>query len=306
MRHHLSKTGLSLSQAQSISNLCYQRALEINNKLSGINNATKTFKIGGDTYTQEVGKPMPKDVADLLQEKAKLHATQAFLMVNIKAKDHLLIELRMKSYVAPKDAPEQPSYEKFVAAKAIGEDWGWDKLTSAEYAEYIEAEAYAAHIGQFIHKDSILDGLRKELPKVKALDWITIKDGERTPIKVEVHHTSEELLAHHETLATLHRKYEQRVNYYKAKVKNLVTEENARIAKENAVKQAEVNNRNEKLRNEWNKAMDEYSDAIKVEKESFEADRQEQIKTTAAMRIQIDPRFQATIDQFLKGLEPEV
>lgn len=305
MRHNLSTTGLSLSQAQSISNLCYQRAMEITSALSGVNNATKTFKHAGETYTPVVGKPMPTDVAALLQEKAKLHATQAFLVSNIKAKDALLLELRRKSFVPPVEAPEPPKYSEYKTVSAVGEDWGWDQLSPAEYAEFLEQEAYAAHIGQFIHKDGLLDGLRKDLAKIQTVDYVSLKDGERIPVTVKAHHTAEELLKHHETLAALHRKHEQRVNYFKAKVKNLVTEENARIAKENGVKQAEVNRENEKLRLEWVKATQEYQDRIKVEKEAFEADRQEEIRKTAAMRISIDPIFQGTIDGFLKNLDPE-
>ena len=40
----LSQKGLSLCQAQSISNLCFQRAKEIENLLLKVNNAEKTAK----------------------------------------------------------------------------------------------------------------------------------------------------------------------------------------------------------------------------------------------------------------------
>jgi BMFP domain-containing protein YqiC len=132
-----------------------------------------------------------------------------------------------------------------------------------------------------------------------------VRDGERTPVKVEVHHTPEELLAHHEKLASLHRTHEQRVNYFKAKVKNLVTEENARISKENALGQAEVNKLNEKLRLDYTNVYLTYLELVKVEREEFEAARQAEIQSTAALRISIDPRFQDTIDNFLKKLDPE-
>jgi len=41
---NLSKNGLSMSQAQAISNMCNQRALDISEKLSSVNNASKSFK----------------------------------------------------------------------------------------------------------------------------------------------------------------------------------------------------------------------------------------------------------------------
>jgi len=277
----------------------------ISQTLSGINNATRTFKLNGEEFTQVVGKPIPADVAALLQEKAKLHAAQAFLMTNIKAKDGLLGEIKTRGFKPSLEAPENPTLDVFKPILLVQEQWGWDQLSQAEYAEYLEQEAYAAHIGQFIHKDSVLDTLRNELPKVKSLDWIDVKTGERTPVKVEVHHTPEQLLKHHEELANLHRGHEQRVNYFKAKVKNLVTEENARISKENALGQAEVNKLNEKLRLDYTNVYLTYSEAVKVAREEFEAARQAEIQSTAALRISIDPRFQETIDSFLKKLDPE-
>jgi hypothetical protein len=48
---------------------------------------------------------------------------------------------------------------------------------------------------------------------------MNIKDGEKTPVEIKIHHNSEDLLKIHEELAALHRQYEQRVNYFKAKVK---------------------------------------------------------------------------------------
>jgi len=277
----------------------------ISQTLSGINNATRTFKLHGETFTQVVGKAVPKELKALLLEKAKLHAAQAFLMTNIKAKDGLLGEIKSRQFVPSKDAPENPTLNVFKPTLLVQEQWGWDCLSQAEYAEYLEQEAFAAHIGQFIHKDSVLDSLRNELPKVKSLDWIDVKLGEKTPVQVAVHHTADELLAHHEALATIHRGFEQRVNYFKAKVKNLVTEENARISKENALGQAEVNKLNEKLRLDYTNVHLTYSETVKVEREQFEAARQAEIQSTAALRISIDPRFQETIDNFLKKLDPE-
>ena len=65
----LSKTGLSLSQAQSVSNLCYQKSQEIANQLAVINNSEKTLTIGSEIYFETVGNPIPKNVVELVIEK---------------------------------------------------------------------------------------------------------------------------------------------------------------------------------------------------------------------------------------------
>ena len=303
MRNSLNTTGLSLSQAQSISNLCFQRTQDISSTLSVINNAEKTLKIGNETYVETVGNKMPANVVDLLLEKALLHATQAFLMENIKAKDSLLKELKDKYFISPLTEPDFPITESLTLIPLVNEKWGWDQLSLSEYNEYLEAEAYAAHIGQFIHKDCKLDILRKELSTIKTLEWMTVKDGEKTPLKVSVHHNQAQLLDIHNNLAALHRKYEQRVNYFKAKVKNLVTEENARISKVNADEQAIVSHSNRKKEDTFSELLRVYRDENLRLVQDFEKTRQEDIQKVAGLRITVDTRFQPTVDKYLKELE---
>jgi len=55
MKNSLSSKGLSMSQAQSISNLCNQRSKDITASLADINNVEKTLTIGEDTYTETKG-----------------------------------------------------------------------------------------------------------------------------------------------------------------------------------------------------------------------------------------------------------
>jgi len=301
-KNSLDSKGLSMSQAQSISNLCNQRSRDISFKLRDINNVEKVLKIGEETYTETPGKKMPENVVDLLADKSRLHATQAFLMENIKAKDEMLTKIKNRQMEFHLPAPESVELQNAKIESAVNEDWGWDQLSLSEYNEYLEAEAFASHVGQFIHKGGKLDNLRSELPTLKTLEWIEVEAGKKTPLKVSVHHTAEELGDLHEQLAGVHRTHEQRVNYFKAKVKNLVTTENARIAKENAVKEALVAEANQKVLSDYNKAKEEWQASYRKASHLFEEERQNEIKKTAALRIAIDPRFQTVIDMFLKGV----
>ena len=104
-------------------------------------------------------------------------------------------------------------------------------------------------------------------------------------------------------MAALHRKYEQRVNYFKAKVKNLVTAENARIAAHNHEIANEVTKQNALLQAEFDKKFVAYQDEVRKIRSEFEIERQKRISEIAAMRIQVDPRFQDVIDMFLNQLE---
>ena len=301
MKHSLATTGLSLSQAQSISNLCNQRVREIDNKLSVVNNASKQVTIDGVNYQETQPNPMPANVVDLLTEKARLSSAQAFLMENMRAKEDLLVSTRKQKFEFEniKPFPTRQNMELVSELEEVDESWGWDQLTAAEYNEYLEAEAYAAHIGQFIHNRGKLDQLRKELPNIKTLEWLEVETGKKTPVRVITHHSADELLQLHEELAALHRGYEQRVNYFKAKVKNLVTAENARIARVNGEEQARVNAVNQKIMAEYEAEQKIWFDAEKQAKFEFQQVIEEQIKEIAAYRIQVPARFQPVVDMFI-------
>lgn len=305
--HSLSTKGLSLSQAQSISNLCNQACRDINSKLNNINNATKKLTFEGKTYTETQGHAIPTDLDQLLQEKARLHATQAFLMENIKAKDTLINNLKKKQFVYEVEAPDYPETEELpnYYETAVDEDWGWAQLSKSEYSEYLEAEAYASHVGQFIHKGGKLDNLRTELPTIKTLEWMEVEAGKKTPLTVAVHHTIDQLGAVHEQLAQLHRSHEQKVNYYKAKVKNLVTAENARLAKEIADITSAINERNDKILAEYQTAREKYQAEKRKANVQFEESRVKEIAKVSALRIEVDSRFKDVVDFYLGQLEKE-
>ena len=301
-----SNKGLSLSQAQSVSNLCNQRASEIATKLANVNNFSKTVKVNGDTHEIVTAKPLPTNLVELLKEKASLHACQAFLMENMKAKEAMLNEAKNEvSEIKGLTLPEKPKNVVPDFLPTVNESWGWEQLTAAELNKYLEAEAFASHIGQFIHQEkssSNLNTLRRELPEIPAIEWMVIEDGKKSPVKIVKHHTSEQLLAFHEELAELHRGYEQSVNYFKAKAKNLATEENARIANVNADLMNDAAKKNADLQGAYETAFAKYSDEVKTIRTEFEKVRQAKIRQIASMRIEVDERFQTTVDIFLKQL----
>lgn len=302
MKNSLSSKGLSMSQAQSISNLCNQRSKDITAALADINNVEKTLTIGTETYIETQGNPIPYNVVQLLQDKARLSATQAFLMENIKAKDELINSIKRERFEYDVESPERPKLISETIPSEVDEAFGWDQLTQAEYNEYLEAEAYASHIGQFIHKGGRLDRLRAELPTIKTLEFMEIEVGKKTPMKVEVHHTPQQLLAIHEELAGLHRGFEQKVNYFKSKVKNATTTENAKIQKERGIIQARVNEQNSAAANTYKLAYDKWAGEERKAQHEFEEARQARIESAVALKIDVASRFQSVVDEFLNQL----
>ena len=303
MKNSLAAKGLSMSQAASISNLCNQRSKDITAQLADINNVSKELVIGSETYTEVKGNPIPQNVVELLTAKARLSATQAFLMENIKAKDELINKIKCEGFEYDVEAPIRPTTISEDLPSQVDEDFGWDTLTVSEYNEFIEAEAYASHIGQFIHKGGKLDKLRAELPTIKTLEFMEIEVGKKTPMKVSVHHTPAQLLTIHEELAALHRGYEQKVNYFKSKVKNTVTTENAKIQKERGIIQARVNNENAEAANNYKLAYDKWSGEERQAQHEFEEKRQGRIQEAVNLKIEVAERFQDVVDEFLNQLK---
>lgn len=272
MKNALGPTGLSMSQAQSASNLCNQRATEISRLLNSVNNATVAFKYQGEDYVTQTGYEMPDNAAELILTKGHLHALQAFLMENIKAKDALIDQLKAKEYKHP---------TAYTPVESVTEKWGWDQLKISEVNDYLALESQAAHIGQFIHNGGKLDALRKELPTIAPTYWSRVDSNTTIPYKVSVHHKAEDLMKLHEKLALLHRSAERKVNYYKAKVKNLVTLRNAEISDENSA------------------TFQAFAPSYALAKESFEKQRLLDIKDASALRITIPADFKPLLDELL-------
>jgi hypothetical protein len=303
MKHSLAAKGLSLSQAQSISNLCNQRCRDIQFQIDVINNAEKTITIGDKDYLKVPAHPIPFGIVDTLNEKARLSATQAFLMENIKAKDALIRAKQTETFHYTVDRPESPEYHSIDELEMVGESWGWDQLTAAQWQEYLEAEAFASHIGQFIHRGGKLDRLRTELPAMELLEWEMIEEGKRTPVEVNPHHTMEDLGDLHEDLSAIHRAHEQRVNYFKAMVKNAVTIENARRIRVNSDEQARVDAINESNRAVFDTAYKAWSADRTAAMYAFNEERQKEIARLSALRIEVPARFQPVVDEFLKDTQ---
>lgn len=297
---NLSTKGLSMSQAQSISNLCNQNAIEIQRELDSYNNCSKSITVAGQVYSLQDGVPMPDNILDLLKNKGDLHAAQAFLMEAIRSKDAMISGIKnSQPDLSHLVKPERELIDDYEVEYGVEESWGWTQLSDTEYAEYLQAEALASHLGQFIHKSGKLTQLRKELPNTPSIEWFEVEDGKKTPVKVTKHHLAPVLMSVHEQIAAEHRVYEQRVNYYKAKVKNLVSDENARIQRVNADKAAEFLKLEKEAHEKYQLAMDAYNGEVLRLTMEFNSQRELDIKAAAALRINVDPRFQHVIDMFI-------
>ena len=302
-KHSLAAKGLSMTQAQSISNLCNQLCQEIDAKIKIINNFSAEYKWQNTTFVDTEGHPMPADIVELIINKAKYRGVQAFLMENIKAKEALMEEAKYRHFFYEEIAPREEYVEEVDLRHTIIEKWGWAQLSATETNEFYEQEALAAHIGQFIHKSGKLAGLRKELPTIAGVKYISMEEGKKMPIKVVKHHKSSKLFEIHTGLSEKHRVAEQRVNYFKAKVKNLTQSENVRIEKSNASLLNKYNDACQKQSQEFNGKMQNWRNKKMEVFKLWEAEKTEEISKLSALKIVVDPRFQEVVDEFLKKVD---
>lgn len=301
MEKFISTSGLSMSKAQSISNICNQRAKYIDSLLTNVNNVSKHFKQSdGEIYMKQIGKPLPVNVLELLKDKSSYHALQAYLMEAVKYKDNLLEIEKYNSFKTELVFPLTPNYIPTTTIKEVDEKWGWEQLSEKEYCEYLEAETYASHIGQYFHRGGVLDNLRKNYNSDLELSFIELKKDEKIPITSTPNHTEKYLIDLHENLANVHREFEQKVNYYKSKVKNLVSNKNIEISKINSdiLTKAEVANK--KLRQEYNELVNDYNTKLSIESLDFNKNKEIELKRISSLKIKIPTNLQPTVDKLLK------
>lgn len=301
MEKFISTSGLSMSKAQSISNICNQRAKYIDSLLTNVNNVSKHFKQSdGEIYMKQIGKPLPVNVLELLNDKSSYHALQAYLMEAVKYKDNLLEIEKYNSFKTELIFPLTPNYIPTTSIKEVDEKWGWEQLSEKEYCEYLEAETYASHIGQYFHRGGVLDNLRKNYNSDLELSFIELKKDEKIPITSTPNHTEKYLIDLHENLANVHREFEQKVNYYKSKVKNLVSNKNIEISKINSdiLTKAEVANK--KLRQEYNELVNDYNTKLSIESLDFNKNKEIELKRISSLKIKIPTNLQPTVDKLLK------
>ena len=301
MKNVLNPKGLSMSQAQSVSNLCNQHCIEIDRILNATNVASKEFTLNGEHFIEEDVKKLPTNLKDLLILKGKYAATQGYLMEAIKQKDAYLEELRTKSFEFDPPSPKRPEFPRYVRKEYITDS----QLSLEEEIDLIVCTAYAAKIGEFIHKNGKLDSLRKEVSSIKLVEWKKVSDVLSIPIKNIIHTSSEDLFKIFTELQELHRIYEQKVNYYKAKNKNLLSDLNAGITLANSLAYETAEEEYNTLLKKFDKELDEYNSKYQKAIYEFESQRERGIKHVSSLRIAVPEVLKETIGELLKKVVVE-
>lgn len=280
-----------MSEAQSLSNLCFQKASEIDKRLSKIGLYNEVITHEGDKKIIYKTDPMPSNIKQLILKKASYHALQAFLMDAMKNKDRMLELLRLSEYEHSEKRPPSAVVPDKPILELVDEAEMFNQLDSEKYNDFLEKEAIAAHVGKFIHKNSILDHLRSKAYDIVNVRWIEVKKEEKTLVEIEPHYNPEDYEDIHVMFAKIHRDAESKVNYYKAMIKNMVAEENDKRRSEYAIEM-------QKFHKEWNERMEKanselkaYTEKLAKAQNKFEQEKLKKINELSQLKIVLDPRF---------------
>ncbi|TXI86966.1 MAG: hypothetical protein E6Q36_08275 [Chryseobacterium sp.] len=286
----LDKTkGLTSSEASRVANF-------LKELVKGIDVNVDDFKIITSKALKE-GKELPtdnnvriEDWSKKLQDKAKYFSLSAWLKEAIKYKDRLFEEESNKHFNASTiNSSDLLTYPEKPSKKDTSfESFFLNELDTRQQAEYLKEEAYAAHIGKFIHN---FDTIREQLNNFEPTVFKPLVGGETLTVVRTLLYTKEELVEEHENLLKLHRESEKILNYYRAKHKEWVADIDRKYQidlDEYTMEYTTVSNLN-------NKVVQTYRTAFENEK----TDRLEELRQS---KIVIPNELQPILDEVYEKL----
>jgi hypothetical protein len=278
----LGSKGLSQSEANHTANIAKEIAGDIGSEISGMSLFKKTLhdKFGKVPYNTVI---VVSDLPTKCLEEGNIYALSAWLREGIKAKAAMIQAIKLATIedleFSIGEGPDRPTLHKLpVEADMI------EQLSIAERAEYLSAEAQAAHIGKKIHPGGTIPTWKDALTKTPPVSFI---QGEKDYMRVE----SEPIVTPKEVndlfymLQKEHREAESKLNYYKAKLHNMFNAETVRIQ-----------GLNSKLTQEFNTLNTTWRGQFEVACQQAEVKRAEMMKEASDLKVIIPNELQKTLD----------
>ena len=222
----LDTKGLTTAEANYTANIIKELCERISNEIKQLTLFKGTLNFQGkQTEYNKVYKV--ENLEEKCLEEGNLYALSAWLREAIKSKEALLKQVENDNFDI--SLLNEVNYGK--ATSLLTEDEVKYSLPINELAEYLAYEAKAAHIGKKVHPNGIFEqwfNMIKNTPKVQIneINKDYIVEFDQVVDEKDLYQT-------YFTLQKEYREAEQKVNYYKAKVKNLLNERNQEINQKN-------------------------------------------------------------------------
>lgn len=277
----LGKQGLTSAEANYTANivkeLCERIATEINNMSLFTAILTKDGKKHNFAKERKV-----ENLHEKCLEEGKLYALSAWLREGIKDKDKIIslidtddfgFELKSTDHIV----------KGFKLINNPTEEEIKRELPINELAEYLSNEAKAAHIGKKVHPSGIFEKWLREIKNTPCLQLHP--DNKDLIITLTQVVQEEDLYKIYFDLQKEYREAEQKVNYYKAKIKNLLSD-----------KIREINTTNLEIRNKYQQELDSINTENYSIQQQINNARLEKVKELSELKIIIPNELQSTID----------
>lgn len=274
----LDTKGLTTAEANYTANIIKELCERISNEIKQLTLFKGTLNFQGkQTEYNKVYKV--ENLEEKCLEEGNLYALSAWLREAIKAKEALLKQVENDNFNI--SLLNEVNYDK--ATSLLTEDEVKYSLPINELAEYLAYEAKAAHIGKKVHPNGIFEqwfNMIKNTPKIQIneinKDYI---------VEFDQVVDEKDLYQVYFTLQKEYREAEQKVNYYKAKVKNLLNEKNQEINQKNRALQDKLSQDLE-IQNSKNLALQAEINNLRGQK----------LKEVSELKIIIPNELQKTLD----------
>jgi len=274
----LDTKGLTTAEANYTANIIKELCERISNEIKQLTLFKGTLNFQGkQTEYNKVYKV--ENLEEKCLEEGNLYALSAWLREAIKAKEALLKQVENDNFDI--SLLNEVNYGK--ATNLLTEDEVKYSLPINELAEYLAYEAKAAHIGKKVHPNGIFEqwfNMIKNTPKVQIneINKDYIVEFDQVVDEKDLYQT-------YFTLQKEYREAEQKVNYYKAKVKNLLNERNQEINQKNRALQDKISQDLE-IQNSKNLALQAEINNLRGQK----------LKEVSELKIIIPNELQKTLD----------
>ncbi len=274
----LDTKGLTTAEANYTANIIKELCERISNEIKQLTLFKGTLNFQGkQTEYNKVYKV--ENLEEKCLEEGNLYALSAWLREAIKSKEALLKQVENDNFDI--SLLNEVNYGK--ATSLLTEDEVKYSLPINELAEYLAYEAKAAHIGKKVHPNGIFEqwfNMIKNTPKIQIneINKDYIVEFDQVVDEKDLYQT-------YFTLQKEYREAEQKVNYYKAKVKNLLNERNQEINQKNRALQDKLSQDLE-IQNSKNLALQAEINNLRGQK----------LKEVSELKIIIPNELQKTLD----------
>lgn len=274
MNQFFSETnGLSSSEANHVANIASELVQSAEENLARTSVTKLEVILNGVNHPIKLKNFDSKTVTDNIAVRPRLFQLSAWLRYAVKLKEKMLNEVDFP--VEFSEVMVNPPHLNLV-----DEEWAKAQLTIKELAEFLSYEAEAAAYGHYIHNNGLLKLWQKELSQP-----LFAFDRDKNPIVTAERTDPAEVDSLFFELQKKHRESEQKCNYYKAKLKNMVALENT----------ARTNKYSAEL-SEYKKAYNQFESNSHIAESNRTNKIIEEKKRISALKIIIPEQLQNTLD----------